>query len=236
VQIGEGKKATINWKRVQFTGHYTFMSLPQAQQRSLKQEEELEADLVAAAHSEHVSHYTVELPPWDKPLHDWLRSIDDVALQAEGYSGVKVEYLGVFKWQEKVLQGRPTYKKPEKDEYLFYTNEGFWKVGSDTSKAVGDCHWLVKSTARTPSAITEPWTVFDGSKWVEVPAAKVRYSEAAKVRYSEVTKVRYSDAVRKLSDALHDEPNHGAIRFLENMVGKDLAMEAPFRQLKEPVG
>ena len=57
VQIGEGKtdQATMNWKRVQFTGHYTFMSMPQAQQRSLKQEEELEADLIAAAHS--APHY-----------------------------------------------------------------------------------------------------------------------------------------------------------------------------------
>jgi hypothetical protein len=104
--------------------------------------------------------------------HVWEGDITGaVALQAEGYSGAKVDCLGVFKWQEKVLQRRPTYKKPGKDEYLFYTNEGFWKVGSDTSKAVGD--WSVKSTARLPGAITEPWKVFDGSKWVEVPAAKV---------------------------------------------------------------
>jgi hypothetical protein len=104
--------------------------------------------------------------------HVWEGDITGaVALQAEGYSGAKVGNLGMFKWQERVLQGRPTYKKPGKDEYLFYTNEGFWKVGSDTSKTVGD--WSVKSTARTPGAITEPWTVYNGSKLVEVPAAKV---------------------------------------------------------------
>jgi hypothetical protein len=120
--------------------------MPQAQQLSLKQEVELEAVLVAAAHSEPVSHYTVELPPWEKPLHVWLRSIeaeypsafkDDVALQAEGYSGAKV---------------------------------------------------------------------------------------------------RYSEAVRTLSDDLHDERKNGAKRFLEKKVGKDKAKEAPFRQLKRTAG
>jgi hypothetical protein len=119
-----------------------------------------------------------------------------VALQAEGYSGAKVGYLGVFKWQERVLQGRPTYKKPGKDEYLFYTNEGFWKVGSDTSKAVGD--WSVMSTARTPSAITEPWRVFDGSEWVKVPAAKVVQATAqvsARVNCWQAKVVLYFNAI-----------------------------------------
>jgi hypothetical protein len=50
-------------------------------------------------------------------------------------------------------------------------------VGGDTSKSVG--WWKAKSEVMTPSAITEPWSVGDGSAWVEVPAAKIIKATAA---------------------------------------------------------
>ena len=51
-------------------------------------------------------------------------------------------------------------------------------VGDDTSKAAG--WWEVKSTATTPGAITEPWTVADSTgTWPEVPAAKIIQATAA---------------------------------------------------------
>ena len=94
----------------------------------------------------------------------------DVALQAEGYAGRNAGKLGVFELQEEVVQDRPTYKKQGEEQFLFYTG-GSWMVGDDTSKAKG--WWSVTSTARTPGAITEPWKVYDGGDWPEVPAAKI---------------------------------------------------------------
>jgi hypothetical protein len=42
-----------------------------------------------------------------------LRMDLDMLLQAEGYAGEQAGRLGVFELQEEVVQGRPTYKKPE---------------------------------------------------------------------------------------------------------------------------
>jgi serine/threonine protein kinase len=95
----------------------------------------------------------------------------DVVLQAKGYSGYNAGRLGVFERQQEVVQGRPTYKKRGEKVFLFYTAGGHWMVGEDTSVNRGG--WKARSAARTPSAITEPWEVYDGKGWVEVPAAKI---------------------------------------------------------------
>ena len=99
------------------------------------------------------------------------RAFGDVALQANGYTGMNAGILGVFKLQAKVVQGRPTYKKQEKKEFLFYSAGGSWMVGNDTSKNAG--WWMVKSGAITPGAITEVWQIYDGSAFVDVRAAKI---------------------------------------------------------------
>ena len=90
-------------------------------------------------------------------------------LQAEGYAGGYACFLGVFELQDEVVQGRPTYKKPGEEVFLYYSTGGSWMVSDDTSKATG--WWKATSAAKMPSAITEPWKVGDGSAWVEVPAA-----------------------------------------------------------------
>jgi len=79
--------------------------------------------------------------------------------------------LGVFELQAAVVQGRPTYKKRWKEQFLFYSTGGTWMVGSDTSKSNG--WWEAKSGAMTPGAITEAWQIHDGSAWVDVRAAKI---------------------------------------------------------------
>ena len=63
----------------------------------------------------------------------------DVALVAEGYAGNCASYLGLFERQEVVVGGRRTYKKQQGGEglFLFYTAEGAWAVGDDTSEAFG---------------------------------------------------------------------------------------------------
>ena len=102
----------------------------------------------------------------------------DVALQAEGYTGAKAGMLGVFERQEEVVNGRPAYKKEEEEHFLFYATDGEWTVGSDTSKTAG--WWKATSSARTPGAITEPWTVaVANGGWVEVPSAKIIKATAA---------------------------------------------------------
>jgi hypothetical protein len=110
-------------------------------------------------------------------------ALGDVALHAEGYTGAKTGYLGIFERQEEMVEERPTYKKPGKKEFLFYSSDGSWLVGADTSKADG--WWKVESTATTPGAITETWQVglVAGRAggllrtriitWPRVPAAKV---------------------------------------------------------------
>ena len=99
------------------------------------------------------------------------RAFGDVVLQADGYTGVEAEFLGVFELQAEVVQGRPTYKKRGAKEFLFYDTGGKWVVGPDTSKTNG--WWAATSGAMTPGAITEAWQVHDGSAWVDVRAAKI---------------------------------------------------------------
>jgi len=116
----------------------------------------------------------------------------DVFLQADGYMGTKSEYLGLFKLQEEVEHGRPTYKMSGKEQFLFYTTyglptiqyprgkvPGYWMVGPNTNKvwdgAAG--FWLAKSMARTPDTITEPWKVLALGVWTEVPTAKIVRAE-----------------------------------------------------------
>jgi hypothetical protein len=101
----------------------------------------------------------------------------DVALQADGYTGKNADRLGVFKLQKDLVQGRPTYKKDGKREFLYYTPGGSWMVGADTSKAA--CGWVVASGAMTPGAITETWKAHNGSAWVDVPGAKIERVEFA---------------------------------------------------------
>ena len=104
--------------------------------------------------------------------------LDGVALLAEGYAGKYADkLLGMFVWQEEVVEGRPAYKKEEEEHFLFYTTFGEWTVGPDTSKTKG--WWKATSSARTPGAITEPWKVHNGSAWVEVPDAKITKAVAA---------------------------------------------------------
>jgi hypothetical protein len=101
----------------------------------------------------------------------------DIELQAEGYAGEHASMLGMFKLQEEMVQGRPTYKKPGRDEFLFYTTDS-WMVGPDTGNAAG--YWLVRSAATMPGAITEVWSVADNSGgWNEVAAAKIVKATAA---------------------------------------------------------
>jgi hypothetical protein len=101
----------------------------------------------------------------------------DVVLQAKGYTGKGDSQPGVFILQAATVQGRPTYKKRTaanyqgQERFLFYTTDGFWRLGTDTAKSTG--LWKVKSTAKTPGAITATWTVWDGSADVEVRAAKI---------------------------------------------------------------
>jgi hypothetical protein len=105
----------------------------------------------------------------------------DVALQANGYTGVKAEMLGAFELQAVIVQGRPTYKKRGAEVFLYYSTSGAWRVGPDTSKDAS--WWKVTSDATTPGAITEVWQAFDvwgnligsawGNAWVDVQAAKI---------------------------------------------------------------
>ena len=92
----------------------------------------------------------------------------EVVLAVEGYSGLHAEWLGVYERQDEVVEGRPTFKKPGEEQYLFYTTTGKWAVHSDTSKDSGV--WVVESAARTPGAIGHfsdgPWMVFDGYEYV----------------------------------------------------------------------
>jgi len=88
----------------------------------------------------------------------------EVVLAAEGYAGHNAEWLGLYERKDEVVEGRPTFKKPGEEQYLFYTTNGKWAVHSDTSKDSG--MWMVESTAKTPGAIAEPWTVFDGYEYV----------------------------------------------------------------------
>lgn len=100
----------------------------------------------------------------------------DVVLYADGYTGRSATRLGVFELQEEVVQGRPTYKKRDEEQYLFYRfvgTVGCWMVGEDTSKP--SAWWLVKSGAETPDAIaiTEVWMVHTGSVWSHVGAVTI---------------------------------------------------------------
>ena len=64
------------------------------------------------------------------------------------------------------------FKKPGRDEYLYYNTRGYWVVGYDTGEPEG--WWMVESAARTPGAITATWYSKehdDGG--VAVPSAKI---------------------------------------------------------------
>ena len=111
------------------------------------------------------------LRPLTQPPAPPLTQAEGFVLQAEGWTGGHAVRLGLLERQEEMVQGRPTYKKRGKDEFLFYTASGYWNLGPDMQKDAA--HWQVKSAARTPGAITETWTVHDGRGWVEVPAAKI---------------------------------------------------------------
>jgi hypothetical protein len=84
---------------------------------------------------------------------------------------LRSQILGVSDLQAALVQGRPTYKKRGKEEFLFYIAAGYWMVGDDTSKNIG--YWKATSGAMTPGAITEAWQMHDGSAWVDVRAAKI---------------------------------------------------------------
>ena len=96
--------------------------------------------------------------------------INDVALIVEGYTGRLSGKLGVFEHQLASVQGRPTYKMPGKEYFLYYTTNNQWAVGRDISKA--ECFWLVVSSVQMPDAITttEKWEVYHGEtkEWKEV--------------------------------------------------------------------
>jgi Tfp pilus assembly protein PilF len=112
---------------------------------------------------------------------------EDVVLHAEGFMGKNapppasraaerrsriMRYFGVFELQKEIVQGRPTYKQPGKNVFLFYSTNGNWLVGPDSSKTGG--WWSVASSARTPCAITELWQVAHGNgDWREVWGVKV---------------------------------------------------------------
>jgi len=68
----------------------------------------------------------------------------EVVLAAEGYVGLRDEWLGVYVRQE---EGRPMFKKPH--QLLFYTTDGCWAAGTDTSETFG--MWEVASAATTPA-------------------------------------------------------------------------------------
>lgn len=52
----------------------------------------------------------------------------------------------------KLVQGRPTYKKRGKNEFLYYSIDGFWTVGPGHASSTGGW-WRVSSKAMTPGAI-----------------------------------------------------------------------------------
>ena len=122
------------------------------------------------------------------PLNEAGEESGDIALQAKPLLYISPYYenlTGVFELQAEAAQGRPTFKKPGQDIFLFYATNGAWYVGPHTSAPGG--WWKVESAASTPGAITEAWTMHDGNGWVEVSAARVvtraafEAAEAAKV-------------------------------------------------------
>jgi hypothetical protein len=125
---------------------------------------------------------------------------DVVLFREDGVTAQHAGLLGVFELQEEVVQGRPTYKKPGEKVFLFYSTSGQWLVGDDTSKAVG--YWMATSAARTPSAITEPWMVHNGSAWVKVVAAKIIETKKLKqeVARRESVKALWAAAAAQMRD------------------------------------
>jgi ribosomal protein S19 len=107
---------------------------------------------------------------FEAEVRNEAETLGNMVLQAEGCEH-NTTCLGVFELQEAMVQGRPTYKQPGSDKKLYYNSNSNWMVGTDTSKTAG--WWSVKSTAMTPDEITETWTVYSGSKWVEVDEAEV---------------------------------------------------------------
>jgi len=69
--------------------------------------------------------------------------------------------LGVFERMGDLRNGRPMYKRPEKEEYLYYTEGGQWVVGTRPGVEHSPLHWwYVTSGAITPDAIGEKWSCF----------------------------------------------------------------------------
>ena len=106
------------------------------------------------------------------------QKLGDVVLQGNGYTGNGEGQFGMYTLQAATQQGRPTYKKlvaanyQGQDRFLFYTRDGYWRVGTDTS-ATNKGVWRVKSTAKTPDAIVATWIASISGKDVNVPAVKV---------------------------------------------------------------
>ena len=55
------------------------------------------------------------------------------------------EWLGVYVRQEGAVEGRPMFKKPHQEQFIFFTTDGCWAAGADTSKPFG--MWEVTSAA-----------------------------------------------------------------------------------------
>ena len=81
-------------------------------------------------------------------------AVSAAELAAGGYVGLRDEWLGVYVRQEEAVEGRPMFKKPHQEQFIFFTTDGCWAAGADTSKPFG--MWEVTSAATAPGAITEP--------------------------------------------------------------------------------
>ena len=47
------------------------------------------------------------------------------------------EWLGVYVRQEGAVEGRPMFKKPHQEQFIFFTTDGCWAASADTSKPFG---------------------------------------------------------------------------------------------------
>ena len=102
------------------------------------------------------------------------RAVGDAMFRADGAQH-KGEFAGTYELQgggRTLVNGRPTYKRAGKEEFLYHGTDGGWWIRADTSEDAGS--WCVPSAALTPDRITETWKEGDGKgTWPPVAGAKV---------------------------------------------------------------
>ena len=139
---------------------------------------------------------TVTRAAFEADFRDRVDELGDAALQVTGVlpasfttDSVKrqrMACLGAFELMGGRSHGRPTYKQPDSDKYLFYTGNS-WIIGDDVSESSG--WWMATSSATTPHTISETWKVYDGKDWVEVGSAKITARAAFEAMRREILSV-----------------------------------------------